>query len=114
MPFEKAIPILAFLDANATIAFYTKLGFDCNSNWEEYLMFSKDDIDLHFWKCEDHSIPKNTGCYIRVTEIDVLYEACKILDCIHPNGLLEDKPWEMRQFSILDNSGNIIHFGQDL
>ena len=114
MPLEKAIPILAYLDANATIAFYTQLGFICNENWDGYLMFQKDGIDLHLWKCEDPAIPKNTGCYIRVSAIESLYQQCQELNCIHPNGDLEDKPWEMRQFSILDNSGNIIHFGQDL
>jgi hypothetical protein len=33
---------------------------------------------------------------------------------IHPNGDLTDMPWGMRQFSILDNDGNIIHFGEDI
>ena len=114
MALEKAIPILAYLDDKATIDFYTQLGFSCNNQWEEYLMFSKDSIDLHLWKCNDPGIPKNTGCYIRVSNIERLYQQCMELSCIHPNGDLEDKPWEMRQFSILDNSGNIIHFGQDL
>ncbi len=31
-----------------------------------------------------------------------------------PNGKLQTMAWGMRQFSILDNSGNIIHFGQDI
>jgi hypothetical protein len=31
---------------------------------------------------------------------------------VHPNGKLENKPWGIRQFSILDNSGNILHFGE--
>jgi hypothetical protein len=33
---------------------------------------------------------------------------------IHPEGTLTNKPWNMRQFSILDNSGNIIHFGEEI
>jgi hypothetical protein len=45
-----------------------------------------------------------------VNEIDTLYKAFHDLQIIHPNGSLESKPWGMRQFSILDNSGNIISF----
>ena len=114
MPLLTATPILAFLDLKETVSFYKKLGFECNDNWEEYLMCHRDSISIHLWKCNDESIPKNTGCYIYVSEIELLYKEFTALNIIHPNGKLEDKPWGMRQFSILDNSGNIIHFGQSL
>ena len=114
MSLLSAIPILAFLDAKSTVAFYTSLGFTCNANWDGYLMCARENIEIHLWKCDDPSIPKNTGCYVRVDAIDNLYEEFKKLDIIHPNGDLENKPWRVRQFSILDNSGNIIHFGQSL
>lgn len=112
MALTSAIPILAFLDLKETLAFYTKLGFECNGSWEHYIICSKDDIEIHLWLTTDESVPKNTGCYIRVNEIDALFQQYASLNIIHPHGSLEDKPWGMRQFSILDNSGNIIHFGQ--
>ncbi len=112
MPLLAATPILAFLDQEKTVSFYEKLGFECNANWKDYLMFQRDNISIHLWLCDDENIPKNTGCYIYVNEIDALYKECQYLGIIHPNGKLESKPWNMRQFSILDNSGNIIHFGQ--
>lgn len=114
MPLQSAIPILAFLDQPETEAFYRQLGFSCNSNWPDYLMCTRDNIEIHLWKCNDENIPKNTGCYIRVNDIDKLYQEFDALNIIHPNGKLENKPWKIRQFSILDNSGNIIHFGQYL
>lgn len=114
MPLQIAIPQLAFLNLEETVEFYTKLGFKCNDNWKEYLMCSRDNIEIHLWKCDDPQIPKNTGCYVRVTEVDKLYEVYKALNIIHPNGPLTDRPWEMREFSILDNSGNIIHFGESI
>lgn len=114
MSLLSAIPILAFLDQEATIDFYQKIGFTCNANWDGYLMFRRDQISIHLWKCNDENIPKNTGCYVNVNEIDELYKEFGALNIIHPNGKLENKPWEMRQFSILDNSGNILHFGQNI
>jgi len=112
---KSAVPILASLNADETIAFYTqKLGFTFRANWDGYLIFSRDDIQIHLWPTSDEEVPKNTGCYVNVTEVDSLYNEYLPLGIIHPNGKLENKPWEMRQFSILDNSGNIIHFGEDI
>ncbi len=112
MPLVSAIPILAFLDEKETVAFYTKIGFTCNNKWNGYIMNQRDQIEIHLWKCDDEAIPKHTGCYIRVHDIDRLYAEYKALEIIHPNGPLEVKPWGVKQFSILDNSGNILNFGE--
>lgn len=109
-----AAPILAFLNKEETITFYTQIGFECNANWDGYLMFKRDNISIHLWQCNDENIPKNTGCYVYVDQIQDLYQELSNLNFIHPNGKLETKPWGMKQFSILDNSGNIIHFGQNI
>ena len=110
---QSAVPILASLDAEETIKFYTeKLGFTFIANWDGYLIFSREAIHIHLWPTKDPEIPKNTGCYVNVTEADKLYAEYTPLGVIHPNGKLKTMPWGMKQFSILDNSGNIIHFGE--
>lgn len=114
MPLRTAVPILAFLDMEKTVRFYQQLGFAVEAKWQDYLICIRDAVIIHLWRCDDENIPKNTGCYIHVTDIDALYKECQELQIVHPHGLLEDKPWNMRQFSILDNSGNIIHFGQSI
>ncbi|MHA8067402.1 VOC family protein [Aquirufa sp. ROCK2-A2] len=114
MTLLKATPILAYLEREATITFYQNLGFESNAAWDGYLMFHRDDISIHLWCCDDENIPKNTGCYVYVNEIDELYGQCQSLGIVHPNGKLQHMAWGMRQFSILDNSGNIIHFGQEM
>ena len=112
---QLAIPILASLNAAETIVFYTeKLGFTLQSNWDGYLILSRDQIYIHLWPCKDPEIPKATGCYINVTEVDQLYAEYKANRLIHPHGDLKDMPWKRRQFSVLDNNGNIIHFGEDI
>jgi uncharacterized glyoxalase superfamily protein PhnB len=112
---QSAVPILASLNEDESIKFYTeKLGFTFPSSWEGYLILSRDEIGLHLWPCTDAEIPKNTGCYINVTDVDKLYEEFEPLGVIHPNGPLKEMPWGMKQFSILDNNGNIIHFGEDI
>ena len=110
---QTAIPMLASLNEDETVNFYTeKLGFTFHSSWDGYLIFSRDGVFIHHWPCKDPEIPKATGCYINVTEVDKLYEELKVQGVVHPNGDLQDMPWGMRQFSILDNAGNIIHFGE--
>ncbi len=112
---QSAVPILAHLNAKKTIKFYTEvLGFEFSSNWDGYLIFCRDSIDIHLWPTEDQEIPKNTGCYVRVTEVENLYNEYQLKGIIHPQGKLDVKPWQMKQFSILDNNGNIIHFGEDI
>jgi len=112
---KKAVPILASLDAAATIDFYTtKLRFAFKANWDGYLIFEKDDIALHLWPTTDPEVPKATGCYFNVTEVDALFAEYDEQGVVHPNGRLKDTPWGMRQFSILDNNGNIMHFGQEM
>jgi catechol 2,3-dioxygenase-like lactoylglutathione lyase family enzyme len=112
---KSAIPILASLNTEDTVKFYTeKLGFTFHSDWDGYLIFSKDEIQIHLWPTSDAEIPKSTGCYVSVTQVDDLYAKYEAKDIIHPNGKLKNMPWEMRQFSVLDNNGNIIHFGEDI
>lgn len=112
---KAAVPILASLNAEETIKFYTEiLGFTFHSNWEGYLIFSRDGIDLHFWSTDNPEFPKNTGCYFNITAVDELYAEFAPHGIIHPDGALKDMEWGMRQFSILDNNGNILHFGEEL
>lgn len=113
--FKAAVPILASLNTEETVKFYTgKLGFTFHSEWDGYLIFSRDCMDLHFWSTDNPDYPKNTGCYINVTEVDKLYDEYKVHNVIHPEGTIKDMPWGMRQFSILDNNKNIIHFGEEI
>lgn len=111
--FNYAIPILASLNEDETVKFYTeKLGFTFHDSWDGYLIFSRDGVNIHLWPAHDKKIAENTGCYVNVTEVDQLYAEYLPHDIVHPNGLLKEMDWGMKQFSILDNNGNIIHFGE--
>ncbi len=110
----KAAPTLASLDMDQTIQFYTeKLGFRLDWHDANYGIVVRDPIQIHFWKTDNAIFPQNTSCYIYVQGVDQLYTEFKAIGVIHPNGHLEDKPWGMREFSILDIHGNLIRFGQN-
>jgi len=113
---NEAAPVLASLNIAETVDFYTtKLGFR-KAGWidENYAIMARDQIQLHFWKCDDPAIPKHTGCYVYVNGVDGLYQEMLEAGVVHPNGPLKDHPWRMREFSILDGDGNLIRIGQRL
>ena len=116
MPWEIAIPVLPSLEMSRTIAFYEKkLGFQVVfQDGGTYAILRKDHILLHFWLCDLPIVVENSGCYIRVSRIEVLYEEYRARNIIHPNAKLETKPWGMKQFAILDEDGNLITFGEPL
>lgn len=112
---REAAPVLASLNMGETMHFYVeKLGFQSGYHDEHYGIIRRDDIQIHFWKCEDSIHPENTSCYVYVEGVDALYKELQGAGVIHPNGKLEDKPWGMREFAILDLHGNMIKFGEPL
>ena len=107
---KTAIPKLASLDIERSVTFFEQLGFTRTAVYDTVAMVSRDNVDIHFWLTDDPAIPKLTGCRVNVDGIDALYEEFRLLDIIHPNDPLGDKPWGLREFSILDVDGNLLTF----
>ncbi|MCB0699572.1 MAG: VOC family protein [Chitinophagales bacterium] len=111
-------PKLPMRDKAITKSYYIdSLGFkQVGGDFEEYLMLSKDDIELHFFLFKELDPLVNYGqVYIRTNDIDTLYTS--LIDNmvpIHPNGPLETKPWRQCEFSLLDPDNNLLTFGQNI
>ncbi len=110
---DRAIPVLASLDLEATQQFYAdRLGFQPIAIYPDYAISARDDVQIHFWLTDDRRNPENTSCRVDVTGIDELYQEMLAAGVVHPNGQLVDQPWGVREFAILDGDGNLIKFGQ--
>ena len=107
-----AVPKLASLDIERSLAFFERLGFKRLHTSREYGVARRDSVSVHFWLCSDPRTPTETGCRISVEGIDELFATYSSLGIIHPNGQLESKPWGSREFSILDADGNLITFNE--
>jgi len=111
-------PKLPMRDKARTKEFYIdKLGFQQFGNdYDEYLMVEKDKIQIHFFEFKELDPKGNYGqVYIRTNDIDKLYQS--LLDkkvSIHPRGDLQTKPWQQREFSLLDPDNNLLTFGQSV
>lgn len=84
-------------------------------DYDGYLMVEKDAVQLHFFEFKTLDPLENYGqVYIRVKGIEAFYQV--LLEGkvgIHPNGGLEQKPWGMKEFSLLDPDNNLLTFGEE-
>ena len=109
------IPKLPMRNKSLTKEFYlNQLSFELISDYGDYILLKKDEIEIHFFEFKSLDSLENYGqVYIRIIDIDKLYKS--LLDksiAIHPNGHLEVKPWGQKEFSLLDPDNNLLTFGQ--
>ena len=96
--------------------YINKLGFKLfgDAIYDDYLMITKDQIQIHFFQFTDLDPLQNYGqVYIRTDDIDGLYQFFLNAGvAIHPNAPLQVKPWGQKEFSLLDPDNNLLTFGQ--
>ncbi len=112
--FLSASPKLLTRDLARTADFYMQhVGFEISSMYGDYLIMRRGDVSLHFglWPETD---PKTNQCsaYIYVRGVDTLYEQCKAEGILRQNAWLQDHPYGMRDFSLIDPDGNLLTFGE--
>ena len=119
---EQSEPILPSRDLNETRAFYAKLGFRAwfgeNAPWQ-YEIVSRGGLTVHFFLDRDLDPAKSSsGCYWRVLDADKLHSEFAAL-ALPAEGIPrltapEDKNWWMREFTLVDPSGNLMRVGHEL
>lgn len=114
-----AIPILPSRSIAATVAFYRQLGFDGGAHALDsaYAILRRGDIEIHFFT-HTELVPaeSSAGCYLRVQDVESIYRACAAVRLpekgIPRMDMLQDKPWGLREFAIVDLDGNLLRIGQ--
>ncbi len=102
-----------------TVAFYKRLGFEGGAHEFDsgYGILRRGPVEIHFFTHKE-LVPaeSSAGCYIRVTDVESFYQSCLSSQLpragIPRMDTLEDKPWGLREFAILDLDGNLIRIGQ--
>ncbi|MCC6410661.1 MAG: VOC family protein [Saprospiraceae bacterium] len=109
------IPKLPAKNLEATRDFYVNiLGFTLLSQYPEYLILSRDAVEVHFY-LNELVIPQESDymVYLRVNNIDDLYRELTDKGARKADyGVLENKPWGQREFSVTDVNGTCLTFGQ--
>jgi len=121
-------PLLFTKDLAQTILFYeTILGFKAQSNFPNFVSLERDDVKIMFvlpiQEAEELKDPDNkegffsrpqlTGnIYIFTDQVDQIWDSVKDKTTIKTP--LADRAYLMRDFSILDNNGYELVFGEDI
>lgn len=118
-----AIPILPAIDLEATRAFFQNLGFAAGyfdpAESGGYLIITRGTLELHFFPHPRlGSVENYAGCYWRVDDADALhgeYARLQLPTVGAPSlSAIEDKPWGMREFVLVDPNSNLVRVGHDL
>ena len=111
-------PKLPMRNKSVTKDFYVnKLGFQIfGADYEGYLMVQKDHIQIHFFEFKELDSKENYAqVYIRTDDIDAWYQLALNKKVSMPEaGHLEIKPWQQKEFSVLDPDHNLLTFGQSM
>ena len=118
-PYDLAIPTLPCRSVSATVAFYKGLGFDggAHESNSEYAILRRGAIELHFFTHKE-LVPAHSsaGCYIRVLDVEDIFRSFSHSQLLRKGiprmDVLEDKPWGLREFAIVDLDGNLLRIGQ--
>jgi len=109
---KKAIPVLPAVNISDTIYFFeTKLGFE-GKNYGNYAVLKYENTEIHLFMNADKTRNVNAGCLILVDNIEDLYTRFCAKGLIELKGKLTDKPWGIKEFTIVDNNNNLIRFGE--
>lgn len=128
MKLQRISPILWTKNLDETISFYESvLGFKSQSRFPNFAYLSNGDVAMMFVvpqddpdDCKDPNNkeefflkPALTGSiYIYIDRVDGLWNLVK--NHARVKSTLEDREYGMRDFSILDNNGYEIVFGEDI
>jgi hypothetical protein len=108
----KAIPVLPAVNIRDTIDFYTlKLGFT-GVNYGDYAILKLKEAEIHLAMATTKNPFHPGSCYILTDDIECLYADFSAKELIYPKTILKDKPGRCKEFSIKDNNGNLVRFGQ--
>jgi catechol 2,3-dioxygenase-like lactoylglutathione lyase family enzyme len=118
-PHDLAIPTLPCRSVSATVAFYKRLGFEGGPHEfnAEYAILRRGAVELHFFAHKE-LVPaeSSAGCYIRVKDVKNVYNAFSSSKLprtgIPRMDVLEDKPWGLREFAVVDVDGNLLRIGE--
>ncbi len=120
---ERSIPILPSRDLVRTRRLYERLGFQVGyfapHGHDRYAIFTRGELEVHFFGHPDLDPATNdAGCYWRVSDARAWHAQCAALE-LGSAGIprvtpLENKPWGMREFALVDEDGNLVRIGERL
>jgi uncharacterized glyoxalase superfamily protein PhnB len=112
---EGVVPILSVRNLQAAIEYYTAvLGFNVAWEWGDppYLAsVFRDHVELNLSQIDSAAQVAPSRVYVQVLDIDAYYTQVTAAGAA-VDVTLDDRPYGMKDFRILDPSGNELSFGE--
>lgn len=119
---NKIIPLLPCIHNQTQVDFYTNLGFNLKYQYgSSYLIFTKDEIEIHFYATRQIKAHENSSCcYVIVESLESLYESFiqgfkktygKVLTTGFPKLSKIRELVDDTRFTLTDPSGNTFYIG---
>ena len=112
---EGVVPILSVRNLQAAIEYYTNvLGFDVAWEWGDppYLAsVFRDQVELNLSQTEAASAVAPSRVYVQVLDVEAYYTQVTAAGAA-VDVALDERPYGMKDFRILDPSGNELSFGE--
>ncbi len=121
---ERTVPILPSRDLRETLAFYDRLGFENRGappeEWD-YLIIGRGGLELHFYSApEVDPLATACSCFAFVDDAQALYDEWAALGILPDEATGSrlvapvDTDYGMREFAVVDRSGNLLRVGSPL
>ena len=119
---DHAVPIMPSTDLDASLAFYERLGFTSvgagsHVDWN-YLILRRGGVHLHFYGDPTvDPLTTSSSCYVYTDDADALYDTWSAIgvEADPKTGSRLQPPvdtsWGMREFALVDPSGNLLRIG---
>jgi catechol 2,3-dioxygenase-like lactoylglutathione lyase family enzyme len=111
---DYAVPIFPSRDLEETLAFYRRLGFRGALIAEHrYVIVNRGEFaEIHFYEAAETDPATNShGCYLSVDDAALLHGEWSGVEGVNEPREME---WGMREFAVVDPSGNLIRVGSPL
>lgn len=116
-----AIPVLACAELDRALRFYGALGFELiyeQEPPEPYAILRLGRAEIHLAAGATPPAGSLAGCYLQVPDADAIHHHWVQLGLpesgVPSLGLPADRPWGMREFTLVDPDGNRIRVGRIL
>ena len=116
MTMQSMAPLLPANNVAEAMAWYRDvLGFSNARLYEDadFAIVQRDGAEIHLFAMKIDPKKSDFMVYIRVSDIETLYEEYKAKHLIHPNAPLQVKPWGQKEFAIGDLNGALLTFGEE-
>ena len=115
---DLVIPVLPARDLSETLAFWASLGFDTVSQHPGYAVVRRGTLELHFSGHGFEGLDPAASyamCYLRMADVDALHGVMQAAglpaEGIPRLSAVEDQPWGMREFHVVDPNGTLARIG---